>query len=274
MTFFELPAYLGDHRGGTIQSASLRMVGELPSNYFIDLCGPVEAVNQIIHCFPGQAVMTEIPAELKASVSHSLYVEKGITQAIRDLGHLLQEVVSIPCPESVDCAVAMDWYKVVDEDVDPAHWDETPMGQCIQYTKHATNPTWSNSRRKWLELVAALAGFINRHPDYAAAQSVGAAPGSKADGDSFGERLARAVAARTGKPFIPATAAGPRSEQKLGLHQDLSSAFTMSAPVRGTIIMVDDVYRTGATMSGAAKAARRAGATRVLALTAARTMRM
>lgn len=48
-------------------------------------------------------------------------------------------------------------------------------------------------------------------------------------------------------------------------------AITARGPVTGSVLVVDDVATTGATLSACAVALRRAGATRVLALTAART---
>lgn len=273
MSIFQLPAYRGDNRGGKVTTATLRQVdGEL-SDKWADLNGPTEAVDQIMQRWSGAAALIGVPEDQKATVSHSLYFWDGFPEGFRDFVHLLQEVVSIPNPAGVDCCIALDWYKVADQNVDPAEWADTPMGQCIHYTKYATNPSWSNSRLKRGQLVRTLKDFIERHPRYSAARSITAPPGSKADGQSFGEGLALEVAATTGKVFIPQTAAGPRAEQKGGLQQDLSLAFTMSQPVAGTTIVVDDVYRTGASMSGAAMAARRAGATAVLTLTAVRTMR-
>jgi hypothetical protein len=274
VAIFRLPAYTGDHRGGKIEGAWKRVLPDgSPSENFVDLCCPQEAVDQLLTCFGSITQQVEVPVELETTVSHSLYLEAGCPPQVRDLVYLLKEVVSIPAPIGVDFAIALDWYKKVEDGVDPTEWAETAMGQCIKYTKYATQPTWSTSRAKRRELIRALVGFISRHPLYANAIAISAPPGSAADGQSFAELLAREVAANAGKPYIGQAAAGSRPPQKEGLHQDLSEAFTMNGQVSGTVVVIDDVYRTGSSMSGAALAARRAGASSVLALTAVRTLR-
>ena len=274
MTIFRIPAYTGDHRGGKIENAWKRVLpnGSVSEN-FVDLCCPQEAVDQILACSGSIAQKVAIPEEIEATVSHSLYFEKGLPPQLRELVYLLKEVVSIPAPAGVDFAIALDWTKQVEDGVDPSEWADTAMGQRVRFTKYAPQPTWSTSRAKRRELIQALVGFIHRHPLYAAATAISAPPGSKADGQSFAELLAQDVAATVGKPYVSQAAAGPRPQQKDGLHQDLSEAFTMSAGLTGPVIVMDDVYRTGSSMSGAALAARRAGATSVLALTAVRTLR-
>lgn len=274
MTIFRLSAYTGDRRGGKIENAWKRVLpdGSLSEN-FVDLCCPQEAVDQILACFGPIAQEAKVPEELEVSVSHSLYFANGLPPELRELVYLLKEVVSIPAPVGVDFAIALDWYKQVEDGVDPTEWADTPMGQCIRYTKYASQPTWSTSRAKRRELIQALVGFIQNHPLYADAIAISAPPGSAADGQSFAELLAQDVAAAVGKPYVNQVASGPRPQQKEGVNQDLSEAFTMSAYLTGPVIVMDDVYRTGSSMSGAALAARRAGATSVLALTAVRTLR-
>jgi ComF family protein len=57
-----------------------------------------------------------------------------------------------------------------------------------------------------------------------------------------------------------------RSERK----RNLAGAFEVRERVKGTVIVVDDVYTTGATMDEIARTLKRAGAERVEVLTAAR----
>lgn len=274
MATFWIPAFTGDHRGGKIESARKREHADGSiSEEFVDLRCPQEAVDQIIACFGSWASIVDVPQELRATVSHSLYFEAGYPPQLRGLVYLLKDVVSIPPPDGVDFAIALDWYKQVEEGVEPRQWQDTAMGQCIHFTKYATYPSGSTSRAKRVNLIQALAGFIQKHPLYAAAATISAPPGSAADGRSFAERLAQDVARQTGKIYVGQQTAGPRPQQKEGVNQDLSEAFAISGTVTGTVIVIDDVYRTGSSMSGAAMAARRGGASSVLALTAVRTMR-
>ena len=69
------------------------------------------------------------------------------------------------------------------------------------------------------------------------------------------------------------TAPGERPEQKEAAERDLSEEFTLSQRINERILIIDDVFHTGATLDAAAKAARRAGAPEVITLTAARTLR-
>ncbi len=53
----------------------------------------------------------------------------------------------------------------------------------------------------------------------------------------------------------------------------MRGAFAATRPVRGTVVLVDDVYTTGATAGAAATALRRAGAARIEVLSLARAVR-
>ena len=81
-------------------------------------------------------------------------------------------------------------------------------------------------------------------------------------------RLGRPVAARLirRRKNTPSQTGLSRSERK----RNLAGAFEVRERVRGTLILVDDVYTTGSTMNEAARALKRAGAERVEVLTAAR----
>jgi predicted amidophosphoribosyltransferase len=129
------------------------------------------------------------------------------------------------------------------------------------------------------DLVQALAHVITEHPMYAGADFIVAAPGHKGSTKSFGERLAEAVAEKTGKPVVrPATASAERpaaKEREQGAAaRSLEGEFSFGADVAGRVlVIVDDVCRSGGTMTAIATAARAAGAVSVLGLVGAQTMR-
>ena len=56
--------------------------------------------------------------------------------------------------------------------------------------------------------------------------------------------------------------------------RNVAAAYTATAPAPGRIVLVDDVYTTGATANAAASALRKAGAREVEIVTFARTIRM
>lgn len=254
-----------DSRGERLERYEI--AEEEPGNYTVFLDGPDEAAQHVRLCADGR--YTEVAAAPGSGFTHAIDIVGRPTPATYDFLNLLTGVVAVPAPPGVDLAVALDFYKAPNEDGEMV---DTEMGECIHFTKHAKYPTGSNSRRAWRKLLDAMSGFIEAHYIYNRASAVIAPPGSAGDGNSFGEKLASAVAARVHKEYIPSFGA-ERQPQKEGLRQDLTATFTVSAPLQGTVIVIDDVYRSGATMQGAAAAARRAGAERVVTLTAARTVR-
>jgi ComF family protein len=95
--------------------------------------------------------------------------------------------------------------------------------------------------------------------------------------------LARALARRSGKPFEPAALVRvkvTRQQVGLGLREredNVRGAFRVppeaDIKVRGRrVLVVDDVYTTGATVSAVARALKRGGATAVDVLTFARVL--
>ena len=91
------------------------------------------------------------------------------------------------------------------------------------------------------------------------------------------ERLARELAARWELPCAPLLARDPGPRQRgrtlAERRKNVRGAFRAVGPAPARVILVDDVYTTGATVSAAASALRAAGARRVEAVTFARTLR-
>jgi len=91
-----------------------------------------------------------------------------------------------------------------------------------------------------------------------------------------GFNQAELIAQRLGRPMAPrllrrrkntpSQTGLSRSERK----RNLAGGFEVVGEVKGTVIVVDDVYTTGSTMNEIARTLKRAGAERVEVLTAAR----
>lgn len=95
--------------------------------------------------------------------------------------------------------------------------------------------------------------------------------------------LARAVARLSGKPYLAdALLRTKRTRRQVGLgvrarEDNVRSAFSVSSPHRADlagarVVLVDDVYTTGATVSAATRALKRAGVVDVTVLTFARAL--
>jgi predicted amidophosphoribosyltransferase len=95
----------------------------------------------------------------------------------------------------------------------------------------------------------------------------------RARGFDHAELLARAVARRLHRPArsLLRRGDGPAQTDLSASARRRGPAFTVRGVVAGSVLIVDDVATTGATVSAAAVALRDRGAGRVTALTAART---
>jgi ComF family protein len=98
-------------------------------------------------------------------------------------------------------------------------------------------------------------------------------------GHHAAEALAREVARTWGIGFEPTLVRARGSPSQRGLsrmdrRRNAAAAFDATRPVPARIVLVDDVYTTGATASGAASALRKAGALEVEVVTFARTIRI
>ncbi|HEV7805817.1 MAG TPA: ComF family protein [Solirubrobacteraceae bacterium] len=92
------------------------------------------------------------------------------------------------------------------------------------------------------------------------------------------ELLARALARRTGLPLVAALRrSGAPAARQLGASRELRRApgrlgFVARGPAPPTVVLIDDVHTTGATLGDCAHALRDAGAQRISAVTWARTL--
>jgi ComF family protein len=97
-------------------------------------------------------------------------------------------------------------------------------------------------------------------------------------GHNPAHRLAAELGARWQLPVVPLLRRAPGRAPQKGLtlaerRRNVRGAFSPIAAVPKTVVLVDDVYTSGATVSAAATALRKGGARRVEAITFARAVR-
>jgi predicted amidophosphoribosyltransferase len=134
--------------------------------------------------------------------------------------------------------------------------------------------------RRFAEHAAEVVAEHVPRPDAAALTFVPADPGRSAErGHHPAERLAHALAAGWQLPCEPLLLRSGRARRQRGLslaerRRNAAGAFAARRPVADTVVLVDDVYTSGATVSAAAAALLAAGAQRVDVVTFARTIRL
>jgi adenine/guanine phosphoribosyltransferase-like PRPP-binding protein len=202
----------------------------------------------------------------------------GVPDArIRELADLLSEVITLPRLSAVEFAIAMDWYKVPADDIDPRKWRNTPDGERVHVGKYWTGSPQATAAAG-RALVGRILGAVHRHLGLASADAVVAVPGHDSAYVSFGEQLGASVARGLGVPLIKTATQRefrpPAKDLPGSGIQALRGEFSIPANLAGAVVLiVDDVFRSGGTLSSVALAAQRAGAARACGLVAVRTMR-
>jgi adenine/guanine phosphoribosyltransferase-like PRPP-binding protein len=263
---------MGDNRAASIER-HLVTSSKSSDQQWLYLCGPDQAAQQILQVGQSACSLTDMTDERRSEYSHRIVWPSGVPPEVLQLVDVLKEVLTLRKVPYVDSAVVLDWYKVPDDEVDPMHWLNTAAGDLLSKGKYIQSATTTrlNARR---ELVKKMVDVFERHPLYGNTPAIVTVPGHKADESSFGERLAATVAKRLGKSVIETISRnGPRPERKAGAVEDLTNAFVMPQALSGDVVILDDVYSSGATMNAVALAARTAGAQRVFGIAAVKTMK-
>lgn len=265
--FLNLPPFIPDQRGNKLEK--FKIGRSKNGGQVVLLCGPDEVADQILGWFGRACVRSTLNEEGSRTWTHAIRFPDGVPDGLAELLERLRGWVTLTGRADVNLGMSVDWFKQPDDDGDLV---VTEMGRRINYTKYAPYPNGSGSVKARGELYDAMIDLIENHPVYSSTALVTSPPGSAGDGNSFGERLGSTLARRTGKTYIRTT--GPaRAPQKEEGERVVRDDFVLSEPISERILIIDDVFHTGTTLDATARAARRAGATEVITLTAARTLR-
>jgi adenine/guanine phosphoribosyltransferase-like PRPP-binding protein len=202
-------------------------------------------------------------------------------RAIDQLLALLSDVLTLPCGDELDYALALDWYKSPVEGHSPQEWPNTSTGDLVHRGKYwyRSSSNAGHQRECGLALVELLVQVVDQHPLLRDVDSIAAVPGHDSKILSFGARLAAAVANVLGKPLVRCHSLTAFRPPAKGLEPSKRAAlihnqFACNKELGGqSLLIVDDVYSSGSTAAEAARAMRAAGATQVASLCAVRTMK-
>lgn len=171
-------------------------------------------------------------------------------------------------------ALALDWYKVIEEDVDPNDWDYTEVGRLVHDAKYKH---WTRAGRSAMDdLVDRLCAVIQAHPLMREATAVTTPPSHNGE-TSFAIRLTGLVARQLGIGFVRVIdeegGHAPAKERETGAVATSAYTFVCEDDCEGTIIVVDDLYRSGRSMAATAAAVSAVGADSVFGLACTKTAR-
>jgi predicted amidophosphoribosyltransferase len=162
-------------------------------------------------------------------------------------------------------------------------YERTELGDVVNQAKDYYNQGMNRQRKAAADTLASqMSDFISSHPLYDNAKLIAAIPPSKHNPKRFNLPLylCQQAASSTGKSLIEIKKlrATPPSKDYVTAQEKLNSirgAFLADRAVCAgqPVIILDDIYQTGATMSEVAATLRRAGAKQVLGLVATKTLR-
>jgi predicted amidophosphoribosyltransferase len=258
-----------DSRANRLASWSFRPNGGVTSIYLCTATDVVDALTSgLVHLGYRVFRLEVTDPDDRRKWTHALEINGVPSPEVEGLLNLLSETLVLRRLPSIESAMVLDWYKDPTSDEDPNNWAYTPVGKLVHGCKYA-------GRVNDLRLLCdRLAEVIGRHPVYR--ESVLATvPGHNTKVTSNGERVAAGVAKRLDLPLIKTTArTAVRPEAKSGEAFDLTGEFSMDETASlQRVLIVDDLYHSGKTMSEVAAAAKRAGALSVHGIAGVRIMR-
>lgn len=243
-----------------------------PDGHLLVISGPPGAATQVR--------LTDVTYKPKNSTLHS-HSLLGAGPQPRPRTALLLELLggalTVPCGGSVDFAIALDWFNRV---VDGAIGDLTDLADLVHRGKHMYMPLGDGAslRRVGGAVADEIAQFVERHPLLTQVDAIATPPGHDLNAPSFASQVAAGVAKRREIPLIRCTSSGElrdpiRSLAFADRADALAGLFRCPVDVAGQrVLIVDDVYASGATVEETSRALRAAGAVGVASVTAIRTM--
>ncbi|KAA2254873.1 phosphoribosyltransferase [Solihabitans fulvus] len=247
------------------------------SHWFIEFRGVPETADHIIGAFPRAKNVGTVGHDAKWP--YRIRLDFNPDSSLDEFLDFLKEVlvIRIERQDLLDAAIALDFYNQPAAG-DSAKVEHTATANLIRLVKKYEQASPAEIDRAGLTLCESLSDAILRHEWLSQATRILPVPGHARDKPSVAVLLGALLTHELGIPRTEVGCLRAERKQAKNMTDDeraaLLNEFVIKEDLTGrTVLVLDDVYRTGFTMAGVASAARRAGATTVLGLVAARTLR-
>ena len=250
---------------------------ESSAGHYLWLRTADEIVAQLLQLAPEYS-MCHLPPDAH-TWTHVFWSPDVLRPDLVEMLGVLRTVLTLSCPATLDTVLALDWYKQPVEGVFPTDWPNTDVGELVHLGKYRYKTDGDRQTEIGRLLMPRVSAVIKEHPLLRKADAVLDVPGHDSERVSFGSRMAATVARDFEMKKLRVKARDKfRTEAKnldpLQRAEMLAGQFSISDDLGGkTVVIVDDVFHSGASMGETARAARHAGAKQVLGICAARTLR-
>jgi hypothetical protein len=270
------PPFRSDSRANRLESWTT--TNDSSAGHFLWLRTDDAVVAQLIKLAPDYSPR-QLPPNSLVTWTHVFWSPDALRPDVAELLVVLGTTLTLSCPVTLDFVLALDWYKKPVEGISSTGWPNTETGELVHLGKHRYKTNGDRQAEVGRLLMKKMSAVIQGHPLLRKADVVLDVPGHDTERVSFGSRMAATVARDFGTPKIRvkardkfrAEAKSMDPSQRAGV---LAGQFSIAKDLQGhTALIVDDVFHSGASMGEAARAARAAGANRVLGICAVRTRR-
>jgi hypothetical protein len=265
-----------DPRGNRLERWEAASVA---AGHVLRLRGPIEVVGQVQVVAPEYQGPTYLASAARGWTHELTSPERTMKRETRQLLELLSEVVSLPSLPALKFAIALDWYKIPVDDMDPRNWPNTEVGELVYRGKYVYKTQEEQKSIVGKNLAGRICNAISRHAALNRADVILNVPGHDRNVVSFGPRLAATVAKYRRMPTLRVTAKSqfrPEAKSLSPMERAMffDDEFIVPPEIRDlSALIVDDVFRSGGSMAAVAKAAREAGAREIFGICPTRTMR-
>ncbi|HEY2062845.1 phosphoribosyltransferase [Amycolatopsis sp. NBC_01480] len=265
--------YQADDRANRLHAYELE---QSSTAWFLNLRGSEETTRHIVGALPRARAVR--PAAGDRQWPQRVRLDFEPPSNLAELLDLLTDVyvIEIQHRASLDAALALDFYR---ESADGTGSQLTETGEWVRrvkrYDEHRDLPQ-QEVDEAGQKLCTALVDAILQHEWFLSAGKVLLVPGHE-PGPSASVLLGAGVAEQLGRPRVGvepvAAKRKPAKQMTTAERAGLLGGYRVKEDLAGeTVLIVDDLYQTGSTMAGVARAARAAGATTVLGIAATRTL--